>query len=210
MIDFPKATYVHRRIPKEAFYNHLDLTTKQKEKFISDVDRLFVENSLSNNTLNFDTKSDITEILLMMITLKTAEFDGKVVEAIARQNPHKLVFLLAYEDKRQLAVYQGKLYRTQWAAEPDVNLVVVGNSIDAVWDSIIEQIALQTERAEKTDDLSVTERLQLQERILKLEKLIEKTEAAAWSAKQPKKRFELHTKLTGYKKALEELKNGKA
>mgnify|MGYP006988258178 CR=1 FL=1 len=35
MIDFPTATAVHRRLPKEAFYKHLPLTKALKDKFVS-------------------------------------------------------------------------------------------------------------------------------------------------------------------------------
>ncbi|WP_298031004.1 DUF4391 domain-containing protein [uncultured Dysosmobacter sp.] len=208
MIDFPTATKVHRRLPKEAFYKRLPLTKVLKDKFVSDVDRIVVENSLTKENLNLNEDSDIKEILLLSIILKKQEFDGKVIEAIARQNPHKLVFLLSHEDRRQLALYHGKLYRTQWMDETEVDLKPQGFSLGEIWDAFTEQIALYEERAEKTDALSVDERLKLQEEIVKLEKLIQKTEAAAWKEQQPKKQFELYSRLREYKKRLDGLKNG--
>ena len=210
MIDFPTATAVHRRLPKEAFYKHLPLTKVLKDKFVSDVDRIIVENSLTKDNLNLTADSEVKEILLLSIALKKQEFDGKVIEAIARQNPHKLVFLLMFEESRQLALYHGKLYRTQWMDATEVNLKPQGFSLDEIWDGFTEQIALYEERAEKTDTLSMDDRLKLQEEILKLEKLIEKTEAAAWKEQQPKKQFELYTRLRGYKQKLEELKHGES
>ena len=98
MINFPQSTVVHRRLPKEAFYKHLPLTAAVKAKFVSDVDQIQVENTLTKDNLNLGKESEIKEILLLSITLKKQDFDGKIVEAIARQNPHKLVFLLVYED----------------------------------------------------------------------------------------------------------------
>ena len=210
MIDFPTATAVHRRLPKEAFYKHLPLTKVLKDKFVSDVDRIMVENSLTKENLNLTADSEVKEILLLSITLKKQEFDGKVIEAIARQNPHKLVFLLVFEDSRQLALYHSKLYRTQWMDAAEVDLKPQGFSLDEIWDGFTEQIALYEERAEKTDSLSMDDHLKLQEEILKLEKLIEKTEAAAWKEQQPKKQFELYTRLRGYKQKLEELKHGES
>ena len=210
MIDFPTATAVHRRLPKEAFYKHLPLTKVLKDKFVSDVDRIMVENSLTKENLNLTADSEVKEILLLSITLKKQEFDGKVIEAIARQNPHKLVFLLVFEDSRQLALYHSKLYRTQWMDAAEVDLKPQGFSLDEIWDGFTEQIALYEERAEKTDSLSMDDRLKLQEEILKLEKLTEKTEAAAWKEQQPKKQFELYTRLRGYKQKLEELKHGES
>ncbi len=210
MIDFPTATTVHRRLPKEAFYKHLPLTKVLKDKFVSDVDRIIVENSLTKENLNLTADSEIKEILLLSITLKKQEFDGKVIEAIARQNPHKLVFLLMFEGSRQLALYHSKLYRTQWMEASEVNLKPQGFSLNEIWDAFVEQIALYEERTEKSDSLSVDERLALQDQIVKLEKLIEKTEVAAWKEQQPKKQFELYTRLRGYKQKLEELKHGES
>ena len=191
MIEFPAATAVHRRLPKEAFYKHLPLTKILKEKFVSDVDRIMVENSFTKENLNLASDAEIKEIMLLSISLKNQEFDGKVIEAIARQNPHKLVFLLSFENQQQLAVYRNKLYRTVWMDHDEIALKLQGYSLDEIWDSFIEQIALYEERAEKTADLSIEERLEIQDQILKLEKQIDKTENAMWKEQQPKKKFEL-------------------
>ena len=210
MIEFPAATAVHRRLPKEAFYKHLPLTKILKEKFVSDVDRIVVENSFTKENLNLASGAEIKEIMLLSISLKNQEFDGKVIEAIARQNPHKLVFLLSFEDQQQLAVYHNKLYRTLWMDHDEIALKLHGYSLDERWDSFIEQIALYEERAEETADLSIEDRLEIQDQILKLEKQIDKTENAMWKEQQPKKKFELHTRLREYQKKLEDLKHGKS
>ncbi len=210
MIEFPAATAVHRRLPKEAFYKHLPLTKILKEKFVSDVDRIVVENSFTKENLNLASDAEIKEIMLLSISLKNQEFDGKVIEAIARQNPHKLVFLLSFEDQQQLAIYHNKLYRTLWMAHDETELKIQGYSLDEIWDSFIEQIALYEERAEETADLSIEDRLAIQDQILKLEKQIDKTENAMWKEQQPKKKFELHTRLREYQKKLEDLKHGKS
>ena len=210
MIEFPAATAVHRRLPKEAFYKHLPLTKILKEKFVSDVDRIVVENSFTKENLNLASDAEIKEIMLLSISLKNQEFDGKVIEAIARQNPHKLVFLLSFENQQQLAVYHNKLYRTLWMDHDEITLKLQGYSLDEIWDSFIEQIALYEERAEQTDDLSIEDRLAIQDQILKLETQINKTENAMWKEQQPKKKFELHTRLREYQKKLEDLKHGKS
>ena len=210
MIEFPAATAVHRRLPKEAFYKHLPLTKILKEKFVSDVDRIVVENSFTKENLNLASDAEIKEIMLLSISLKNQEFDGKVIEAIARQNPHKLVFLLSFEDQQQLAIYHNKLYRTLWMDHDEIALKLQGYSLDEIWDSFIEQIALYEERAEEIADLSIEDRLEIQDQILKLEKQIDKTENTMWKEQQPKKKFELHTRLREYQKKLEDLKHGKS
>ncbi|MCI1248599.1 MAG: DUF4391 domain-containing protein [Megasphaera sp.] len=208
MIDFPQTTVVHRRIPKEAFYQHVSLAQTIKEAFVSDVDRIYIENSLTKERLNLGNDSKVKEILFLSLFVKTQEFDQRIVEAIARQNPHKLIFLLVYGDERQLALYHGKIYRTEWMPSEKMQLELNGNSLDEIWDSLIEQVALSEEASVPQQLASIDDRLARQDKLQKLEKLIQKTEAATWKEPQPKKKFELHQKLQAYKKEREEILNG--
>lgn len=208
MIDFPASTIVRRRLPKEAFYKRLPLTAALKQKFVSDVDRITVENSLTKGNLNLAKDSEINEILLLSIILKKQDFDGKIVEAIARQNPHKLIFMLVYDDERQLAVYHSKLYRTKWMKENNLSLTLAGNTLDEIWDDLVRQIAVSSEAVLKQEGQTIDEQLKTQDEINRLNTLIKKTEAAAWKEQQPKKKFELYTRLQEYKKQLEEIANG--
>lgn len=208
MIDFPASTIVRRRLPKEAFYKHLPLSAALKQKFVSDVDRITVENSLTKGNLNLEKDSEIREIMLLSISLKKQDFDGKIVEAIARQNPHKLIFMLVYDDERQLAVYHSKLYRTKWMKENNLSLTLAGNTLDEIWDDLVRQIAISSEAVLQRQDRTIDEQLKDQDEIDRLNKLIKKTEAAAWKEQQPKKRFELYSKLKDYQKQLEGITNG--
>ena len=208
MLDLPEATRVHKRLPKEDFYKRLSLTAALKEKFVADVDQIYVENSLTKERLNLARDSAVQEILLLAVTLKKKDFDGKVIETIARQNSHELIFLLLYEEEAQLAVYRGKLYRSSWLLKTEIALAARGFSLEEILTGFIEQIALVGEEGKPDENRSIDERLHLQEKIGKLTKLIEKTERAAWKEVQPKKKFELFQKLKGYKKEWEDLQRG--
>ena len=203
MIDFPGNTLVKRRLPKEAFYKHLPLSATLKSKFVSDVDCIILENSLTRKNLNLARDSEIKEIMLLSITLKKQNFDGKIVEAIARQNPHQLIFLLIYGDEFQLAVYQGRLYRTDWMKEKDLSLTLSGNTLDEIWDNMVRQTAISSKTVLSRKDQTIHEQLKMQDEINRLNIIIKKTEKAAWKEQQPKKRFELYTKL-------EEITHGEA
>ena len=181
MIDLPAATVVHRRLPKEAFYKKLALNTAMKDKFVSDVESIFVENSLTKDNLNLADDSEVKEILVLSLTLKKQFFDDKILEVIARQNPHKLVFLMKFAEQSQLALYSGKLYKTNWQNDNEQqHLSANGFTLEQIYNNFIEQIALFDERAEKVEDCSINERLALQEQILKLEQRIKKLEADTW------------------------------
>ena len=106
-------------------------------------------------------------------------------------------------------MYHNRLYRTAWKKEDEINVSLQGFSLDELWNSFVEQIALYEETAENTDSLTLNERLALQSEIEKYEKLIQKTEKAVYKEQQPKKKFTLYTQLREYKKKLENLKNGK-
>lgn len=210
MIDFPSRTRVGRRLPKEAFYQHLSLTKALKAKFVSDVERIDVANSLTKENLNLEQASEVKEILLLTIQLKKQNFDGKLVEAIARQNPHKLIFLLEYEDYQQMAVYHRKLYQTEWMKSEKVGLSLSGSTLSAIWEDLVRQIALHSEAVAGQKEQNLDEQLKKQDEMDRLQKLIKKTEAAVWKEPQPKKKYALYTKLQGYQKQLEDIIDGKA
>ena len=208
MNQFPIATVVGRVMPKEAFYKRLTLGAELKEKFVTDVKRITLSNSLTAATLNLELGKEIIEILILTVDLKKQEFDGRIVENIARQNPHQLVFLLRYEDKAQLAVYYAKLYTTEWKLLEELTLMAKGFTLDDVWNGFLEQIALRDDIAAHRADDNIDAKLQRQDAILRLQKDIEKLEKLVRGERQPKKKFELYQQLQELNKKLEDTENG--
>lgn len=203
MIAFPGTTVVDRILPKEAFYKRLSLSNELKEKFISDIKHITLQNSLTSTTLRLEPVEVVTEILVLVIDVKKQEYDQRILESIARQNPHKLVFLLRHEDHGQFALYHSKLYCTPWQSLDELTLEARGFALDAVWDSFLEQIALSKKEDAPPIELSVEERIKRQEVMQKLQKEIAKVEKLARAEKQPKKRFELYQQVQELKKRLE-------
>lgn len=210
MNKFPTATVVGRVMPKEAFYKRLTLGKELKEKFVTDVKCITLANSLTATTLNLEPGKEIIEILILTVDLKKQEFDGRIVENVARQNPHQLVFLLRYEDKAQLAVYYAKLYTTEWKPLDELTLMAKGFTLDDVWHGFLEQIALRADITAHRADDNIDAKLQRQDAILKLHKDIEKLEKLVRGERQPKKKFELYQQLQYKKQKMEEITNGQA
>lgn len=209
MITFPDATVVNRILPKEAFFKRLTLNNELREKFVSDVKRITVKNSLTAQTLHLVPGRSVSEILVLVIELKKREFDPRILESIARQNPHKLVFLLCHGDSARLALYYGKLYTTSWQEPSQLSLSAKGLNLDAIWDSFLEQIVLAEERNPPAD-LSVNERIKRHELLQKLQKELDKAKKLTWAEKQPKKKFELYQQVQALKAQMEEIINGQA
>ncbi|MCT3490962.1 DUF4391 domain-containing protein [Lactobacillus delbrueckii subsp. lactis] len=207
MIDFPESTKTNRRIPKEAFYKHLSLSTALKSKFVSDISRIVAENSLTKENLNLVKDSEIKEILLLSIELKKQDYDQRIIESISKGNPHKLVFLISYEDQRQLAVYYQKLYLTEWMPKNKVELHLFGDSLDNIWSGLVRQVAIGLD-VQRSSNLSLDDQLGRLDEIKLLQQQIQKLEKAAWGETQPKKKFALYQDLKKHKEQLEVLKRG--
>ncbi len=193
-------------MPKEAFYKRLTLKGDVRDKFVSDVRRIVLEYKLAPDTLNVEKGKEISEILVLSIDLKKKEMDFRIVENIARQNAHKLIFLLKFQEHGQLAIYYNKLYKTKWMPLENMKLDAKGLNLDTIWEEFIEQIALEEEKVSHNKSLSVDERLEKQEIILKLQKEIDRLERISRKEKQPKKKFEQFTQLQRMKKKLAEEK----
>ncbi|MHC6247453.1 DUF4391 domain-containing protein [Lactobacillus delbrueckii] len=207
MIDFPESTKTNRRIPKEAFYKHLSLSTALKSKFVSDISRIVAENSLTKGNLNLVKDSEIKEILLLSIELKEQDYDQRIIRAIAKGNPHKLVFLISYEDQRQLAVYYQKLYLTEWMPENKVELHLSGDRLEDIWSGLVRQIVIGPD-VQISSNMSLDDQLDRLDEIKLLQQRIKKLEKAAWGETQPKKKFALYQDLKKHKDQLEVLKRG--
>ena len=205
MIQLPASTYLHKRFPKDAFYKNLTLSPTVKAHFVSDIDSIYIEYGLSKDNLNLSKDSNIEVIYIMQLTLKKQDYDPKILEAIARQNPNRLVFLLTYEDQAQLALYEKKLYFGAWTTASALRLEAQGQSLQEIWDDFVAQIALGEEATSPQEDLSIEERLQRQDKIKALEKQITSLEKKVRNEKQLNKQVQMNAELKALKKELEVL-----
>ncbi len=205
MITFPGGTSIGRVLPKEAFYKQLNLSSELKDKFVSDIRRLVVENSLTAATLHLNPGLNVVEILVLALDLKAQSVDDRILENIARQNKHHLLFWLRFEHSGQLALYFNKLYKTAWQPNAEMQLKLTGFTLDEIWDGFVEQIALEGSSNSTVIEASMAFRLKRQEDIRRLRKRIEQLESAARSEKQPKKKFELAMQIQQLTRELDEI-----
>ena len=85
-----------------------------------------------------------------------------------------------------------------------MSLVLKGNSVNEVWLSFVEQIALDESNAISKSDLD--HKLELQNKAKALEKEIAKLDTAIRREKQPNRKFELHKKLMELEESLRALR----
>ena len=73
MLNFPKTTEFGRRIPKQKFYENLDITAEVKRLFVEQIKLITWRNKLSAQTMNIAPGQSVTEIEVFHIRLQGGE-----------------------------------------------------------------------------------------------------------------------------------------
>lgn len=206
MLNFPASSKINRFIPKETFADKLDLTPRLKESLKDDVKKFTIVNELSPRSMNIEKGEMVSGIFVMEVLLKERDIDFKIIEAVAKQNKKKILFVLRHEGDARLAIFHGKLYCSEWNDTDSLYCDIVGLNMDEVWENLIEQIAIARDTpGSPTPGMNIDERLNSQEERLKLQKQLERLEKQAQNERQPKKKFEIVGRINEIKKKLEGL-----
>ena len=97
-----------------------------------------------------------------------------------------------------MAIYHTKLMQTDWKPTESCTIELRGLNLDKVWENIVVDIG----NVSIADGNTLDEQIVIDERRQKIEKEIAKLEKQARAEKQPKKKFELATKVNNLKKEL--------
>lgn len=208
-MNFPKSTQVNKIMPKEAFYRNLELNPTIKNAFVSDIKRIVWVNKLSYDTLNIEKGENVSEILVLRIELKVKSVNYKIFETISKNNSHKILYELIFEEQSQIVLFHNKLYKTEWQNRHS-EIEIFGFNMDRVWENVVKNVELGMRNEELNawdDNLSLDENLALHEKQEKLQKEIARLEKQARAEKQPKKKFEIVQKIKKLKKEMEAIRN---
>jgi len=214
MLGFPQTTEFNKRIPKQKFYENIDISPALKRVFVEQIKLIHWRNKLAESTLNIAPGQAVTEIEVIEIKLTQPQLDEAVLRQIDKEIPYHILFVLSYGNKVQAwtgykeaaesgkkAFKVNKYYHTEWMLEDELILDIEGLNMDAVWDNFIIQVG--GVELEQGNDLS--KQIELDDRKVQLAKDIEKLEKQARSEKQPNKKFQLAQQVKALKKQLAEL-----
>lgn len=200
MLGFPQTTEFNKRIPKQKFYENIDVSPALKRIFVEQIKLIHWRNKLAVSTMNIAPGETVTEIEVIEIKLAVPQLDEAVLRQIDKEIPYHILFILSYEGKVQAwtgykeatesgknAFKVNKYYHTEWVPENDLNLKIEGLNIDAVWEHFIIQVGgVKVEQGK-----SLGEQIQHDDQKARLEKEIARLEKQARAERQPKKKFEL-------------------
>lgn len=217
MLGLPKTTEFNKRIPKQKFYENLEISPVLKKVFVDQVKIIYWRNKIATTTLNLAPGTNVTEIEVFEVKLNDQTLDEGMLRQMDREIPYHILFLLEYQRKYQAwigykeatasgsaAFKVNKYYHTEWMEEEDLPVKLEGLDIDSVYENFVKQIAgdkLQV--ADESESLKDTvareeEKEALRKQIANLQKKIKKE-------KQLNKQIQLNSELKKLKKKLEVL-----
>ena len=216
MLGLPKTTEFNKRIPKQKFYEHINVTPALRRIFVDQIKVVYWRNKIAPSTINLEAGNDVTEIEVFEVKLNRVPLDVSVLRQIDKEIPYHIIFLLEYEGKYQAwTAYKEKAgsgsnafkvdtyYHTDWRLEDELDLRLDGLNMDAVYENYVRQIAgnvLYTGEAESLkESVERSKQIQLlQKQIVTLQKKIRKE-------KQLNRQIELNAESKILKKQLEEI-----
>ena len=102
MLALPKSTEYGKRIPKQKFYEHMDISAQLKRIFVEQVKAIQWRHKLATSTFNVGVGQEVTEIEVFEITLTRPQLDEALLRQIDMSIPYHIVFILSYEGKYQV------------------------------------------------------------------------------------------------------------
>lgn len=217
MLGFPGSTVFNKRIPKQKFYENLDVTPAMRRIFVEQIKTVHWQNKLAPSTLNIHAGETVTEIEVLEVRLTQPQIDESVLRQIDREIPYHILFILTCEANAQAwigykestengnkAFNVNWYYHTPWIPQEDLRFSVDGLNMDTLYESLVRQIAemqgvVWDAESGVADNVARTaEREKLQKQIAALESKIRKE-------KQLNRQMELNAELKKLKKELENL-----
>ena len=191
MLGLPKATELSKQLPKKAMYAKFKMNTAEKEKIDKDISRITIVNEVSPSKVSLSAGEEVKSFFVMLVALKRKDFSEKTVITLSNLIPQNIILVLQYDDEAKLAVYRSKLLQTEWKPLNDLTICLQGLDFDKVWENIVLQIGgMHLENGNSLDT-----QIEVDSKKEKINQEIEKLEKQARAEKQPKKKFDLVSKI---------------
>lgn len=201
MLGLPASTEIHMLITRKRVYEHFgaDMSAERRKRFEADIARMVLTNEVSPVSINLPAGEQVQSFFVLQVTLKEKEFDAQNITLLARLFGQRLVMMLEYEGRQRLALWQGRLYMTEWADAGAWTLPLTGLNLDQAWEHIVAQIA----GIDRDPGRALDEQLAQAAQREKLQKEIARLEKQARAERQPKKKFELVQKIKAKQQEME-------
>lgn len=203
MFDLPKTSEIRKPLHKKLIYEKYaaELTGNKKDRFDTDISRMIITNEISEVSVNIKATEEVSSIFVLQVELKTKEYDDKNIVMISKLFGQKLLIILHYENKYQLAIYETRLLKSDWKNEEEILLKLTGLDLGSVWDNFVTQVS----GINVQDGNTLVEQINVEAEKEKLRKKIADLEIKARKEVQSKKKFEMVQRVNLYKERLKDM-----
>ncbi len=94
MLGLPKTTEFNKRIPKQKFYENLEISPVLKKVFVDQVKIIYWRNKIATTTLNLAPGTNVTEIEVFEVKLNDQTLEEGMLRQMDREIPYHILFLL--------------------------------------------------------------------------------------------------------------------
>lgn len=203
MYGLPQRTEINKPLHKTKVFEKFDLTASQRDSFDADISRMFITHVVAESTIpTIKAGKEIADFYVIEVSLKRREYAPKNIELLAKFIPRKILFVLHFEEKAQLAIHHTKLICSDWQQCDTLNIPLTGLDLDAVWENIVAAIGSITVQEGNT----LTEQIKSDEQKSKLQKQIQLLQQKLNKEKQYNKQIEINAEIKRLKKQLNDIK----
>lgn len=105
MLGLPERTEFNKRIPKQKFYENIDIPHTLKRVFVDQIRIIYWRNKLAATTMNIAAGEEVTEIEVFEVRVQEPQFDEAVLRRLTKRFPITFFFCspVTEKNKRGLA-----------------------------------------------------------------------------------------------------------
>lgn len=218
MLGLPQSTEYGKKIPKQKFYENINITANLKRIFVEQIKGILWTNKIAVSTVNVADGQEVHEIEVIEIALTDNNLDEAVLLQIDREIPYHIVYVLSYEGKYQVWIgYKEKsvsgsnafkvstYYHTDWIIEDKLQetIKIVGTTLDAVYENFVKQIAGDRLQSDNSEDLKIL--VEKDNRRKEIEKQISVLQSKIRKEKQLNRQMEMNEEVKRLKRGVDDL-----
>lgn len=216
MLGLPKTTEFNKRIPKQKFYDNINVSPTLKRVFVNQVKIIYWKNKIATTTTNLAAGKYVTELEVFEIKLNSPLQDDSLLRQIDKSIPYHILFLLEYQDKYQVwigykeatqsganAFKVNNYFHTDWLKEDELSLKLDGLNLDAAYENYVYQIA--GDNLQSNNNQSLQDTIEVEEKRKTIQRQIDILVSKIRKEKQLNIQIRLNAELKKLRKELEEL-----
>lgn len=213
MLDLPKTTEFNKRIPKQKFYDNINVSPTLKRVFVDQVKVIYWKNKIATTTTNLATGKYVAELEVFEIKLNSPLQDDSLLRQIDKSISYHILFLLEYQEKYQAWIGYKKAiqssanafkvnnyFHTDWLKEDELSLKLDGLNLDATYENYVYQIA--GDNLQPNNNQSLQDTIEVEEKRKTIQKQIETLQTKIRKEKQFNNQIQLNAELKKLKKEL--------